>query len=124
MIKRDLTSLKETDIYSFVLFALYNLKEVPEYSTLSELAYVLDRKNLFKLLDYFGGVTIKIPTRAELQIIINALLIYQCVNIEKMSMATALNRLDKIDSIQLKEIVNTYNKLCEKMGDFIINEKQ
>lgn len=119
---KDLSTLKQVDVYSLVLFALYQIKEVPEYSTLSELAYVLDKTNLMNLLDYFGGTTIKIPTKRELQILINALLVYQCVKIEKLSFAVAIGRLGDIDVLQLKEIKNVYGKLCEILDRYYINE--
>lgn len=120
--KDDLKTLGQKDIYSLVLFALYNLKDVPEYSTLSELAYVLDKENLMRLLDYFGGTTIKIPTKRELQVVINALLIYQNVKVEKTSLALALSKLTDIDRVQLREIKLLYNQLCEIMDKYYINE--
>ncbi len=117
--KPDLKVLKSTDVYSLVLFALYQLSGIEEYSTLSELAYVLkDKESLYNLLDYFGGVTIRIPTRRELQTIINALLIYQCVKLEGDSFGVAVNKVGDIDSLQLKEIKQIYGKLCDILDKF------
>lgn len=42
-IKEQLQSLKQSDWYSLMLFALYQLFGIPEYSSISELAYVLDQ---------------------------------------------------------------------------------
>ena len=84
MIKQNLDNLKSADIYSMILFALYKLIDIPEYSALSELAYVLDRKNLLNLCEYFGGITIKIPTIDELTELTDALLLYQYVKIDKL----------------------------------------
>ena len=75
-IKTEIAKLKEMDVYSLMLFALYKIKDIPEFSTLSEMAYVLDKDNLLKLCEYFGGLTIKIPTVEELQSIIYALVLY------------------------------------------------
>ena len=61
-IKEELNQLKETDVYSMLLFVLYKMRGIEEYSILSELAYILDKKNLLNLCEYFGGLTIKIPT--------------------------------------------------------------
>lgn len=72
----DLDLLKETDIYSMALFILYKFMEVPEYSSLCELPYILDKENLLKLCQYFGGQTIKIPTVLEFKGILNAILLY------------------------------------------------
>jgi hypothetical protein len=49
---------------------------VPDYMVLSELVYVLDKDNLLKLCEYFGGSTIKIPTIKELESIVYSLLLY------------------------------------------------
>ena len=59
---KDLTTLKEPDLYSLSMFTLYKLVDIPEYSSISELSYILDKTNLLKLCEYFGGTTIKIPT--------------------------------------------------------------
>lgn len=123
MNKEDLKSLRQIDVYSLVLFALYQLKEVPEYATLSELAYVLSKDSLMKLLDYFGGTTITIPTKRELQTVINALLVYQSVKVEKNSLALALSKLGDVDRLQVKEIKALYNKLCVVLDKYYINEQ-
>ena len=85
-IKTEIARLKEMDVYSLMLFALYKIKDIPEFSTLSEMAYVLDKDNLLKLCEYFGGLTIKIPTVDELQSIIYALVLYQYVDIDGLSL--------------------------------------
>lgn len=118
---KDLNTLKQVDVYSLILFALYQIKDIPEYSTLSELAYVLDKPNLFSLLDYFGGTTITIPTKRELQTIVNALLLYQTIKLEKLSFSSALSKLGKIDGLQLKEIKTLYGKLCDVLDRYYIN---
>ena len=48
-IKQELNKLKEMDVWSLMLFVLYNYQNIPEYSSISELAYILDKKNLLKL---------------------------------------------------------------------------
>ena len=54
-VRTALDSLDKDDIYSLMLFALYKLRDMPEYLALSELCYVLDGSNLPKFLTYFGG---------------------------------------------------------------------
>ena len=73
-VKKTYENLKSQDIYSLVLFCLYKLKDVPEYSSLSELAFVMDKDNLLNFCEYFGGQTIKVPTIQELKDIMFALL--------------------------------------------------
>ena len=80
----ELDNLRTKDIYSLILFALFKLKDLPEYSALSELAYILDKENLLKLCEFFGGMTITIPTMQELESIVYSLVLYQYVNIDGM----------------------------------------
>ena len=55
LIKNNLNKLTESDIWSFILFALFKMREIPEYTSLSELVYILDKTTLLKLCEYFGG---------------------------------------------------------------------
>lgn len=81
-IKTELENLKEKDIYSLMMFALYRAKDIPEYATLSELAYILDKESLLKLCEFFGGLTITIPTVDELENIIYALFMFEQIDIQ------------------------------------------
>ena len=120
LIKANIESLKETDIYSLILFSLYKIREIPEYSTLSELVYILDKKNLLNFLECFGGMTIKIPTLNELKIIINVLLLYQLVDIEGNDYNKALSSLD-IKTFNKKEIEICYIKLKSILEQYNFN---
>ena len=42
-IKTELEKLKSVDIYSLLMFVLFKVKDVKEYSTMSELCYLLDK---------------------------------------------------------------------------------
>lgn len=74
---KALEELDKQDIYSLILFTLYKLKDVSEYSVLSELVYILDEKSFSRFLSYFEGQTIKIPRIQDLKNIVNALLFYE-----------------------------------------------
>lgn len=76
-ITKALEELNKEDIYSLILFTLYKLKNVEEYSILSELIYILDDKSFSRFLSYFEGQTIKIPKIQDLKDIINAILFYE-----------------------------------------------
>lgn len=113
----EIAKLKSIDIYSFMLFALFKIRDIPEYSAISELAYVLDKDNLLKLCEYFGGLTITIPTIEELQSIIYALILYQYVDVDKMSYDDAIKIIggtaDDVRAIrktyaQIKDILDNY----------------
>lgn len=116
-IKEDLTRLNEVDTYSLILFVLYKLKDIPEYSAISELAFVLDKTNLLRLCEYFGGLTLRIPTVDELEEIVQSLLLYQYVDIDNMSFDDALKLLgDK--SADIRIIRKNYNKIKQLLENY------
>jgi hypothetical protein len=117
-IKEELNKLKSVDIYSLMLFALFKIRDIPEYSSLSELAYVLDKNNLLKLCEYFGGLTIKIPTISDLESMVYTLVLYQLVDIDGMEYDDAVKQIGhnssdlrrvKSDYIKMKNILDNYN---------------
>ena len=116
-LKEDFTTLKETDIYSLILFSLFKLRNIPDYAVLSELVYILDKKSLLKLCEYFGGMTLKIPTIEELESLVYTLVLYQYVDIENKDYDEAIKlighkssdlRKVKSDYLKLKKILNDY----------------
>lgn len=121
-IKENLLTLKDMDIWSLILFALYKLKDIPEYSTISEMAYVLDKDNLLKLCEYFGGLTIKIPTIDELELLVHSLVLYQYVNIDGMDYEKAIEIVGN-DSADLRAIKSGYIKICEILSKYKISPR-
>ena len=121
LIKNELSNLKETDLWSFILFALYKCKDLPEYSGLSELAYILDKKNFLKLCEYFGGLTLHIPTVTELETFLNALLLYKDVDIEHQSLEKASANLH--DDLDLREIKAAYLSIKKVMAEYSFYSK-
>lgn len=116
-IKSGLDNLKERDLYSLSLFCLYKLIPVPEYSSLSELVYILDKPNFLNLCEYFGGQTIKIPTIEELQNTVYSLLLYQYVKIEHMDYDKALELIGH-ESKDLRAVKANYRKLTEVLENY------
>ena len=116
-IKENLLTLHDMDIWSLILFVLYKIKDIPEYSTISELAYVLDKDNLLKLCEYFGGLTIKIPTIDELELLIHSLVLYQYVNIDHIDYDKAIELIGK-ESIDLRAVKSGYLKICEILSKY------
>lgn len=121
-IKNELSKLKTTDIFSLLLFILYKIRDVEEYSTISELAYVLDKENLLNLCEYFGGITIRIPTIDELESILNSLLIYQYVNIDGHSYNDAIKKIG-FDSHQLRKIKKDYNNIVSILDKYTFKSR-
>jgi hypothetical protein len=103
MKKEDLNLLKVNDIYSLMLFAIYKMKDIPEYATLSELSYVLKKDSLLNFFEYFGGTTIKVPTMGEFKVVIKALMLYQYVKIENIEFNKAVKMID-LEENKLKDV--------------------
>jgi hypothetical protein len=94
------------------------MTKIPEYSIISELCYILDVDSFMKLIKYFKGQTIRIPTEEEFCEAIKILLLYHYSEIEKRPWKDSLalagfssssgklahNKLDK-----LKETLQSYN---------------
>ena len=112
-----LNNLRERDLYSLSLFSLYKLIGNPEYSSLSEMVYVLDKENLLNLCEYFGGQTIRIPTIEELTNLVYSLLLYQYVKIEKMPYDRGIELIGH-ESKDLRAVKANYRKLCEVLKDY------
>lgn len=116
-IKTELENLKEKDIYSLMLFALYKAQELPEYSSLSQLAYILDKDNLLKLCEFYGGLTIRIPTVKELELLVYGLLMFQRIDIEKEDYRKVYDEL-KLKEIDSNHIKDTYFLIKELLADY------
>ena len=121
-IKTELKKLKEVDIWSLMLFVLYNFQKIPEYSSLSELAYIVDEKTLLKLCEYFGGQTITIPTIDQLEETIYAMLLYQYTDIEHIPFDEALLLL-RVNKNQEKSIKNCYKTLKYVLSNYKITPR-
>ena len=116
-IKTELDNLKEKDIYSLMLFALYKATEIPEYSSLSQLAYILDKDNLLKLCEFYGGLTIKIPTVAELEQLLYGLLMFQRIDIENEEYQKVYDDL-KTKEIDAKHVKDAYFLIKKLLADY------
>ena len=116
-VKNSVDNLREKDIYSLVLFAIYKISEDSKYSTLSQLIYVLEKESLFRLCEYFGGMTIKIPTIAELEDMIYALSIYQEHDINNRDLDNVLNEISSRAS-RFTNVKKCYLDLCDIMQNY------
>lgn len=123
-IKKELDKLSQTDIYSLIMFGLFKLKEHPNYATLSELVYLLNEDSLFKLISYFGGMTVTIPTKRELKTIINALILYQLINVEQLDYDEALKQI-KLDCVDfdINEIKLAYKNIVDILSKYDFKRK-
>ncbi len=122
-VKTSLDNLHLSDIYSLMLFILYKVQDIPEYATVSELCYLLDGSNLTRLLTYFAGKTITIPTQDELAIVINALLMYQYINIDGDSLVKAQSKLN-LTAKQKEKATELYFKVIPILKNYNIDRSQ
>lgn len=90
----SLSGLEKEDVFSVATALLYTLKDTPEYSVVSELFYILDYDNFIKLIRYFGGLEIRIPSSAEISELLKVLLLYQYRNVEELPWKEALSKAD------------------------------
>ena len=120
-LKQNLNTLQLSDVYSLMFFILYKVQDIPEYATVSELCYLLDGSNLTRLLTYFAGQTIKIPTESEISILANALLLYQYINVDGLSLTAAQEKLEDLTSKQKDEATKLYIKLIPVMNEYNIS---
>lgn len=114
---KTLEDMNQQDVYSLILFALFQLKDDEKYSALSTLAFILDKEHLFNLISVFGGMTITIPTSEDLKLIVCGLLIYEMVNLEDHSLESTLIDL-KGRGFTEEELKNTYLKICRVMEKY------
>lgn len=83
-ISKDITILSQEDTYSLVLLLLYVCKDNPRYSTLNELAYILDHDSFMNFIKYYEGQTIQIPPIDEILDSLRLLALFQYYKVEKL----------------------------------------
>ena len=123
-LKDTIDKLQLSDIYSLMFFILYKTQDIPEYATVREMCYLLDGNNMTRLLTYFAGKTITIPTAAELSILINSLMLYNSINLKGNSFAEAVEKLENVTEKQKEKIVELYLKIIPVMKEYNIDRSQ
>lgn len=115
-IVKSLNELKMEDVYSLLLFALSELKDVPEYKTISELCYIVDKNSLLNLFKYYGGMTITIPKVDDFKLILNTLIFYELLNVEHLSYSEALSQIDlnEVSEEELKTCLSKISIILDK----------
>ncbi len=116
MIKDSLEVLTENDAINLVLYGIYLLSKDPNYSTIGELIYTLDKDNFYKFISEFGGTTIKVPTLNELKLSLKALLLYQEVE-SGSSLAEAIKRYE-VSAGERRYILEMYDILSKLMENY------
>jgi hypothetical protein len=123
-IKTNLNNLHLSDIYSLMLFVMYKLQDIPDYAALSELCYLLDGANLTRLLTYFSGKTLQVPTQEEFSNMSKALLLYQYINIDGDSLVDAQKKLENTTPKQRDQITELYVKILPIVRQYNVDRGQ
>ncbi len=123
-IKANLDTLHLSDVYSLMLFVLYKVQDIPEYAILSELCYLLDGSNLNRLFTYFAGQTVTFPTKEEMSILTNALLLYQYVQVDGLTYPEGEAKLEGLKASEKKKVLDLYLKLLPIMANYNIDRAQ
>lgn len=123
-IKANLDTLHLSDIYSLMLFVMYKLQDIPDYAALSELCYLLDGANLTRLLTYFSGKTLQVPTQEEFSNMSKALLLYQYINIDGHSLVDAQKKLENVTPKQRDQITELYVQILPIIRQYNIDRGQ
>lgn len=123
-IKANLNNLHLSDIYSLMLFVMYKLQDIPDYAALSELCYLLDGANLTRLLTYFSGKTLQVPTQEEFSNMSKALLLYQYINIDGDSLVDAQKKLENTTPKQRDQITELYVKILPIVRQYNVDRGQ
>lgn len=119
-IRDALSKLTKPDIYSLMLFVLFKLKDTNEYSSLSQLSYILDKDSLLKLCEFYGGTSIAIPTIEDLEAVFNALLLYQEVNIEKQDFDKMIDKRD-LQRPEKRKLLDCYDVVVDVLKNYDFN---
>ena len=123
-IKKNLNNLHLSDIYSLMLFILFKVQDLSEYAVISELCYLLDGANMTRLLTYFAGKTITFPTEAEIALVMNALLMYQYINIDGETFTAAQNKLGELTNKEKDKVTELYVQILPIMKQYNIDRSQ
>ena len=117
-------SMSNADVYSALLSFLYDMRNIPEYSLLSELCYLIkDKDSFINVLTYFSGQTVTFPTEEELSDAIQVLRLYQYHEIEKRPWKDAV-KLAGYDTSSGKLATNKLNKLKETIKKYNYSNRQ
>ena len=122
-IQAALNSIEKKDLYSMLLFALYKMKDIPEYLPLAELCYILDGESLLRFLSYYGGMTLTIPTMKDLRLALQALKLYYQVNIDEEDNGNFEDSLTLLagEEFTKTEIKEMYMKMSEVISKYEFN---
>ena len=118
--QRDFHTLGQSDSYAVICELLYALKENPKYCIMSELAYILDKDSFLRLIKYFGGSSIQVPSVDEWRETVQTIMLYQYFKIDNLSWQDALAKanIEKKDTRKFQKALMTFDEVLRntKLG--------
>ena len=105
---------EDSELYYISLLLLANIKK-RGYSNIPELSLILDEDNFLRLLDVYGGQTLKIPTKADVKRYLQTVMVYYYIEIKGYSFKEAMKKAQASSDqgvykniLKLKEIDKSY----------------
>lgn len=108
---------REDDMYSIAMMSLYLLRNKPQYNVLSELSYTLDKENFLNFISVFGGTTITVPTREEVEEQLKVIMYYYYLDIEGLTPEEACRKLG-VNRDTARSLGNKAKYVREVISDF------
>lgn len=104
--------------YYIALIILYIMKDQDDYRDISNLALILDEHNFDNLIDHYGGMTITIPTREEVNSALRALIVYQenCLNNRRIDYAIKDSGMNIQDATKVIKYVKAIDSVLSKIN--------
>ncbi len=118
MKKQYLDELNFSQLYNFILFVLYKLRNHPDFLVLSELMLLLDKDSVLTLFEYFGGMTLRIPKIEELQLVIKAMNVFIDVTFNKKTPEECFASIPKDDR---KDVARCYSMMSQLLANYNFN---
>lgn len=118
-IKKELKKLNESDVYSLIMFIMYQNNKLPQYSSMSQLSFILDSKNFLNLCEYFGGTDLHIPKIEEFEQYVVALTVYKKVHFDNILLENAIAQID--ESYDIDSIVTIYRTIENSLKEVDFN---
>lgn len=114
ILENSLSCLNKDDTYSMMLMMLYASNDNPRYSTLSELAYILDHDSFIKFIKYYEGQTIEVPTLQQTIDSLRLLMLFQYYKVEKKEWHEAI-RLSGFPDSESFSAKHKLDKFCNQL---------
>ena len=109
--------MNNQDLNAFALMVLGVLKDTPEFGVSAYMAYLLNREDFDKMLDVYGGLTVRIPTREEFNKALSAIVYYHSRVIMGHNKSRSL-RESHLTSSDLRDLESHLDKIDNLMKYF------